>query len=40
MIIQGEQVYYAEEYKKLLGQAQVAYDGFLVIHTPDNIKKF
>ena len=40
MIIQGEQVYYAEEYRKLLSQAQVAPDGFLIINTPDEIKKF
>ena len=40
MIIQGEQVYYAEEYRKLLSQAQVAPDGFLIINTPDDIKKF
>lgn len=40
MIIQGEQVYYAEEYRKLLSQAQVAHDGFLIINTPDDIKKF
>lgn len=40
MIIQGEQVYYAEEYRKLLNQAQVAHDGFLIINTPDDIKKF
>lgn len=40
MIIQGEQVYYAEEYRKLLSQARVAHDGFLIINTPDDIKKF
>ena len=40
MIIQGEQVYYAEEYRKLLKEAQVAPDGFLIIKSNSDVKKF
>lgn len=40
MIIQGEQVYYAEEYRKLLKEAKVSYDGFLVVESSTEVMKF
>jgi hypothetical protein len=40
LIIQGEQVYYSEEYRKLLNIAEVDSDGFLIVRKPEDIKKF